>query len=82
MEMTNYGVNHYEIQRDADRRANRKNNRFLRIARKVLAVELAVILIEGMYHMGHFFRGYDSFGGESLLLLALIGGAVFWARRK
>lgn len=80
--MTNYMIGKYEIRRDAERRRQRKNNRFMRIARKALAVELTFVLIEGMYHFGSVVRGYDSLGGEALLVFALIGAAVVWIRRK
>ena len=80
-EMTSYIIGKYEIQRDRERRRNRKHARFMRISRWVLLIEMAVIIFEGMYRFGEVVRGYPSFGGESLVLMALIGVSA-WKIRK
>lgn len=63
----------------------KKRQRFLRFrgaARKILLVELGVIGIEALYHFGALIRGYNSFGGESLVLIALAGAALWYISRK
>lgn len=63
----------------------KKRQRFLRFrsaARKILLVELGVIGIEVLYHFGALIRGYNSFGGESLVLIALACAAVWQISRK
>ena len=63
----------------------RKRQRYIRFrsaARKILLVELGVIGIEALWKFGGLIRGYNSFGGESLLLIALAGFALWKIRRK
>ncbi len=61
---------------------NRRYSRFLKWARRILLVELAVIGIEALYRFGSVIRGYNSFGGESLVLIALAGAALWYISRK
>lgn len=76
---------HEEDAMEAERAALQKKRqrflRFLRAARKVLAVEAAVIGVEALYHFGSLIRGYDSIGGEALIILALIGVGA-WKLRE
>lgn len=79
----------YQIEDEADtaERNNRikKRQRYLRfrgIARKVIALEVGVIGIEALYRFGHIIRGYNSIGGESLVLIALAGAALWYISRK
>ena len=62
------------------RRARRHNARWMKWARRILLAEIAVIGFEAMYRFGSLIRGYDSFGGESLLLIALAGVAAYKLR--
>lgn len=79
----------YQIEDDAieAERCTRikKRQRYLRfrgIARKVIALEVGVIGIEALYRFGHIIRGYNSIGGESLVLIALAGAALWYIGRK
>ncbi len=69
-----------EAAKDAEVRQSRKDTRWMKWARRVLLVEMAVILFEAMYRFGSVVRGYNSFGGESVLLLALIGVSAWQLR--
>ena len=69
-----------DANRIADGRQRRKNARWMKWARRVLLVELAVIVFEAMYQFGYVIRGYNSFGGESLVLLGLIGFSAWQFR--
>lgn len=79
----------YQIEDEADTAERnsriKKRQRYLRfrgIARKVIALEVGVIGIEALYRFGHLIRGYNSFGGESLVLIALAGAALWYISRK
>ena len=72
---------HEEAERSRKGRARRRNARWMKWARRILLAELAVILFEGCYQFGHLIRGYNSFGGESIALLALIGFSA-WKLRE
>lgn len=72
---------HQEAERLRKGRQRRRHARWMKWARRVLLVELGIILFEGMYQFGNVIRGYNSFGGESLLLLALIG-FLAWKLRE
>ena len=69
-----------EARKSSAIRQHRKYSRWLGAARKVLLVELAVILFEGAYRFGYVIRGYNSFGGESLFLMALAAFSVYKLR--
>lgn len=60
---------------------NRRYSRFLKWARRILLVELAVIGFEGLFRFGSLIRGYDSIGGEGILLIALAGVSVWYLRQ-
>ena len=62
-----------EVEDLKKKRQRQRNARWMKWARRILMVELAVILFEGMYRFGYAIRGYNSFGGESMVILALIG---------
>ena len=68
--------------RKAERETRRRNAKFMRIVKPIFAVECAVVLIEGLYRMGGLFRGYPSFGGEGMLVLALIGAGIYYIRHR
>jgi hypothetical protein len=70
-----------DVERNKTKRKRQRNARWMKWARRVLMVELGVILIEGMFQFGHLVRGYNSFGGESLVLLALIGAGAWQLRQ-
>lgn len=69
---------------DRNNRIKRRQRylRFRSIARKIFALELGVIGIEALYRFGSVIRGYDSIGGESLVLIALAGAALWYVGRK
>ena len=70
-----------EVEKDVKRKKRRRYANWLKWARRILMVELAVILWEGMFQFGHLVRGYSSVGGESIALLALIGYSA-WQLHK
>jgi len=72
---------HAEAERSRKGRQRRRNARWMKWARRILMVELGVVLFEGCYQFGHLVRGYNSFGGESVALLALIGFSAWQLRR-
>lgn len=63
-------------------KARRNRKRFLKIAKSVLAIECGVLLIEGLYRFGTVIRGYNSFGGESLLVVAGVAYFLYWGYQK
>ena len=65
-------------ERTTEIKKRRRYARFLKWARRILLVELTVISMEGLYRFGGLIRGYNSFGGESLVLIALAGCAAYW----
>lgn len=71
-----------EAERTAEREARRKTARFVRAAKKVLAVEFAVVGFEALYRLGSLIRGYNSFGGESMLILAALAVYAYWQHKK
>ena len=70
-----------EAERNTRIKKRQKYIRFRGIARKVIALEVGVIGIEALYRFGHIIRGYNSFGGESLVLIALVGAALWYLRK-
>lgn len=71
-----------EAERKQKIRKRQKYIRFRSIARKIFALELGVIGIEALYRFGSVIRGYNSFGGESLVLIVLAGLALWYIGRK
>ena len=71
-----------EAERNQKIKKRQKYLRFRGIARKVIALEVGVIGIEALYRFGHIIRGYNSIGGESLVLIALAGLAIWHISRK
>lgn len=69
-----------EAAKDTELKQSRKDTRWMNRVRRILLVEMAVILFEAMYRFGSVVRGYNSFGGESVLLLALIGVSAWRLR--
>lgn len=65
-------------ERELETKKNRRHARFLKWARRILLVEATCIGVEVLYKLGHFVRGYDSIGGEGLLVIALAGCAAYW----
>ena len=62
-----------EAERIREKRQRKRNASWMKWAKRVLMMEMAVILFEAMYQFGCVIRGYNSFGGESLVLIGLIG---------
>lgn len=71
-----------EAGREAEREARRKTARFARVAKKVLLVEFTVVGFEALYRLGGLIRGYNSFGGESMLILAALAVYAYWQHKK
>ena len=71
-----------EAERNQKIRKRQKYIRFRSIARTIFALELGVIGIEALYRFGHIIRGYNSIGGESLVLIVLAGAALWYISRK
>lgn len=70
-----------EAAKNAEVRQSRKDTRWMNWVRRILLVEVVVILLNVMYEIGGtIVRGYSSFGGESLLVLALIGAGLYRMR--
>ncbi len=65
-------------ERELEVKKNRRHARFLKWARRILLAEATCIGVEVLYKLGHFVRGYDSIGGEGLLVIALAGAAAYW----
>lgn len=70
-----------ESKRIKVKRQRRHYARWMKWARRILLAEMFVIGFEGLYQFGRLIRGYNSFGGESILLIALAGCAA-WHLRK
>lgn len=68
-------------ERTTEIKKHRRYARFLKWARRILLVELAVIGFEGLFRFGSLIRGYDSIGGEGILLIALAGVSVWYLRQ-
>lgn len=77
MENFYWAAQHREEQAEVEdlkkKRQRQRNARWMKWARRILMIEMSVILFEGMYRFGYAIRGYNSFGGESMVILALIG---------
>lgn len=70
-----------EVAKDTVLKQSRKDTRWMNRVRRILFVELVAILLSVLYEIGGTaVRGYPSFGGESLLALALIGAGLYRLR--
>jgi hypothetical protein len=69
-------------EREAIRETRRKNAKFMRVVKKILTVEFAVIGFEALYRLGGLVRGYNSFGGESMLIIAGLMACAFYTHYK
>lgn len=77
-------VKEHDIQnaeRGIEIRRHRRYARFLKWARRILLIELAVIGFEALFKLGSLVRGYPSIGGEGALVIALAGASAWYLHR-
>lgn len=65
-------------ERAAEIKKRRRYARFLKWARRILLVEMAVIGFESLSKFGCLVRGYPSIGGEGILLVVLAGASIWY----